>query len=125
MPLRLAASWHGWLRPDTGSVTAEFAVALPAVMLVLAITLGSFSLQIEQIRMVNLAASTARALAHADGAGTGTGAAVTSADSGPPGSSVSISEDLLCVTLVREFAIAGLGQAFELKEKQCARRLGQ
>ena len=116
MHLRLAARWQGWLRPETGSVTAEFAVALPAVMLVLAITLGSFSLQIEQIRMVNLAASSARALAHADGLGTAIG---------PPGSSVSIAGELLCVTLVREFAIGGLGKAFELKEKQCARRLGQ
>ena len=96
-------------------------MALPAVMLVLAITLGSFSLQIEQIRMVNLAASSARALAHADGAGTGTG----SVGSEPAGSSVSYSGDLLCVTLVREFTVPGLGKAFEIKERQCARRLGQ
>ena len=116
-----AVSWHGWLPPETGSVTAEFAVALPAVMLVLAITLGAFSLQIEQIRMVNLAASSARALAHADGAANSMGAA----PSGPKGSSVSVSGDLLCVTLTRELALPALGQIFELKEKQCARRLGQ
>lgn len=118
---RLAANWQVWLRQDAGSVTAEFAVALPAVMMVLAITLGAFALQIEQIRMVNLAASSARALAHADGAAIGTG----SVDTEQAGSTVSYADDLVCVTLVRELAIPGLGKAFEIKEKQCARRLGQ
>jgi hypothetical protein len=48
-------------------VTAEFAVALPAVLLVLAACLGGLRLGLEQVRVTDGAALAARSLARGDG----------------------------------------------------------
>jgi hypothetical protein len=49
-------------RTEEGSVTAEFAVALPAVILVLAIALGGMQLAGEQLRLQGAVADAARIL---------------------------------------------------------------
>ena len=51
---------------ERGSITAELAMALPAVALVIAITLGAFSLQIERMKLVEVSASAARAVARGE-----------------------------------------------------------
>ncbi len=51
---------------SAGMVTAELAVALPAVVLVLALCLGGISLGIDQIRCVDAARLGARALARGE-----------------------------------------------------------
>ncbi len=59
--------------PDTrerGTVTAELAVVLPAVLLVLAGCLGALRLGVEQARMDAAAAVVARSIARGDPAGT-------------------------------------------------------
>ena len=53
-------------RGDTGAVTAEFAVALPALLLVLAACVGGLRLAGEQVRLQDAAAIAARALARGD-----------------------------------------------------------
>ena len=63
--------WPGHLGRRSGSrqrgmVTAEFAVVLPAVVLVLALSVGALGLALDQIRCVDAARSGARAAARGD-----------------------------------------------------------
>jgi len=51
---------------QSGSVTAEFAIALPAVVLVLALCLAAIQLAAQQIRVQDAAALTARSIARDD-----------------------------------------------------------
>jgi len=51
---------------QSGSVTAEFAIALPAVVLVLALCLAAIQLASQQIRLQDAAALTARSIARDD-----------------------------------------------------------
>jgi hypothetical protein len=58
---------------ERGSVTAEFAAALPAVLVVLACCLGGVQVVGQQVRMSDAAADVARLLARGDGAGPAAG----------------------------------------------------
>jgi hypothetical protein len=53
-------------RGDAGTVTAEFAAALPAVVLVLACALGAIELGAEQLRLQGAAFDAARLLGRGD-----------------------------------------------------------
>jgi len=57
---------------ERGSVTAEFAAVIPAVMLVLALCLGGVQVAGQQIRLADAAADAARSLARGDGEGRST-----------------------------------------------------
>ncbi len=57
------------LRDDRGSAVAEFAVAMPAVLLVLAAVLGGVQLGTLQVRLQDAAADTARSLGRGDPGG--------------------------------------------------------
>lgn len=74
---------------DSGSVTAEFAAVIPAVMLVLAGCLVCLQLGSQQLRLQDAAAVTARALVRGDIAPAYEGATRSTSQSG----------DLLCATL--------------------------
>lgn len=54
-------------RGERGSVVAEFAVAMPAVLLVLALLLGGVQLGATAVRLQDAAADAARGLARGDG----------------------------------------------------------
>ena len=54
-------------------MTAEFAAALPAVLVVLAFCLGAVQVMGQQVRMSDAAADVARLLARGDGAGPAAG----------------------------------------------------
>jgi len=54
------------LPDETGSAVAEFAVALPAVLLVLAMVLGGIQLGALQVRVQDAAADAARSLGRGD-----------------------------------------------------------
>jgi len=54
-------------RRDRGSVTAEFAAGVPAVLLVLAFCLGAVQLVAQQLRLTDAAGMAARSLARGDG----------------------------------------------------------
>ena len=58
---------------DRGSVTAEFAAALPAVLVVLACCLGAVQVVGQQVRMTDAAADAARLLARGDNAAPASG----------------------------------------------------
>lgn len=56
-------------RSELGSVTAEFATLVPAVLLVLAFCLGAVQVVGQQVRMTDAAADGARSLARGDSVG--------------------------------------------------------
>jgi hypothetical protein len=62
MPSRCRADRH-----DAGTVTAELAVAVPAVLLVLGACLGGLAAGTEQLRLQGAAAIAARSAARSDG----------------------------------------------------------
>jgi len=65
LPSRELASWRTRFG-QRGMVTAEFAVVLPAVVLVLALSLGALGLAWDQIRCVDAARAGARAASRGD-----------------------------------------------------------
>lgn len=88
-----------WAPPadDRGSAAAEFAVALPAVALVLAVCLGAVGASSQQLRLQDAAADAARAL----GRGESVGAAAARAASAAPGAALAheTRRELVCVRL--------------------------
>ena len=76
-------------RDDRGSVTAEFAIALPAVVLVLAACLWGLQVAGQQLRLQDAAAAAARSLAR----GESTGVAAARASRLVPGSTLAREPD--------------------------------
>ncbi|WP_427384592.1 TadE family type IV pilus minor pilin [Janibacter sp. G56] len=56
-------------RPESGAATAEFAVAVPAVVFVLVVALSGIRLGLDQIRCLDAARSSVRMLARGDAEG--------------------------------------------------------
>lgn len=81
---------------DRGSVSAEFAVALPAIILLLVLCLGALSSASRQVRLQDATADAARLIARGDDEGRALGLLVGAA----PGArgSVEIEGDLVCVS---------------------------
>lgn len=80
---------------DRGSVTAEFAIAMPAVLLVLALSLTGIQVAGQQLRLQDAAAAAARLTARQGGDGVALVARLV------PGASLSAyaDGDLECITL--------------------------
>ncbi|SIN69303.1 TadE family type IV pilus minor pilin [Agromyces cerinus] len=97
-------------------MTAEFAVALPAIALVLAACLASVQLAAQQVRLTDAAADAARAL----GRGESEAAAAAIADRVSGGAGLSASDDgqFVCATLTASGG--GLLAAIELRAESCA-----
>lgn len=104
-----------------GSVTAELAMALPSVALVIAITLGGFGLQVERMKLVSVAASAARAL----GRGEAEVEVQTLVSSMEPNARLFVEhgEFLICAKVTRKLTLVAK-QEFEVGERQCARKMG-
>lgn len=87
------------MRRDDGSVTAEFAVALPAVAVVLAACLLGLQVAGTQLRLQDAAALAARALARGDPPGSAVGLVA--------GAALSEGRDgaLVCATLTAPSAL--------------------
>jgi hypothetical protein len=110
------------MRPDeVGSVTAEFALTLPSVALVLVITLASFGLQIERMKIVAVAATVARAL----GRGEDEIRVTQLLSEAAPGVRMVVDHtaDFVCASLFKDFKVANLGD-FKVSERQCSRKMG-
>jgi Flp pilus assembly protein TadG len=104
------------LLDDRGSVTAEFAVTLPAVILVLAFCLSGLQVAGQQLRLQDAASAAARSLARGDSA------SVTAARL-MPGATVSERSDgaVDCVTLTaRSSAVVGTLLGITLAASGCA-----
>ena len=95
-------------RTDPGVVTAEFAMALPAVVIVLAAVLATATVALDQMRCTDAARAAARAAARNEPAATV--AAVARAE-GPPGAEVQVSRvgDRVVVTVSAGVKVRLLG----------------
>ena len=97
---------------DRGSVTAEFAAVIPAVLLVLACCLAGLQLAGQQLRLQDAAAVTARSLARGDPAPAYPGATATTRVEG----------QLLCARLVAASSAPLI--PLQLSAESCALRGG-
>jgi Flp pilus assembly protein TadG len=106
---------------DRGSVTAEFAVALPAIALVLAACLASVQLVGQHVRLTDAAADAARAL----GRGESAAEAGAIADRVSGGATLRFTEEgvFVCVTL--RAPGRGILAPIELRAESCAVTGGQ
>lgn len=113
---------------DKGSVTAELALAMPAVSLVIAITLGAFALQIERMKLVGVSAMAARAIARGETQENVRALVLEMSSTSEPQQinlEIQTRDNTVCVNLSRNFEIAGLpGKLFDFSELQCARKVG-
>jgi len=105
---------------ERGAVTAELAVALPAVMVVVGVILGVGQWQLQQQRLVVGAATIARALAR------GEDQATIDEFAGQLGAKLDVSfgSNLVCARLSQTSNVIGLSQfdALEVSEEQCAEK---
>ena len=102
-----------WGDRQRGSVTAEFAAALPAVLVVLALCLGAIQVVGQQVRITDASADVARLLARGDSAGGTAGAGVSV--------SVERSGDFVCANLSAPSAFAPFAAAgLSLGARSCA-----
>ena len=111
-------------KKDTGSVTAELVLALPAVVMIVALALGAMSVQLQRMELVSAASTLARAIAR------GEPIAIVDALVTDLGEQVGfeIHEELgvVCVVLRSEIGIFSIDlTGLELIETQCAKAQGQ
>ena len=106
---------------ESGTITAELAIALPSVALVIGITLSGFGLQVERMKYVSVAASAARALGRGEAQAEVQALLVEVA----PGASFDVEflENHICAKVSRNLPVFGL-PGFEVSERQCARKMG-
>jgi hypothetical protein len=85
---------------ERGSITAEFATALPAVMLCLALCLGAVQAAAQQSRLLDHAASAARLIGRGD-----------PPPASSPGATRSVGHEsgMVCVTVSAPSGVGGLG----------------
>ena len=110
-------------KKDTGSVTAELVLALPAVVMIVALALGAMSVQLQRMEMVSAASTIARAIAR------GEPIEIVDALVAELGERIGfeIQEELgvVCVVLRSEIGIFSIDlTGLELIETQCAKAQG-
>lgn len=101
---------------DRGSVSAEFAVALPAIVLLLALCIGGLSAASRQVRLQDAAADAARLIARGDDAGRAL-ALVAGAAPGAHGA-IEHAGDLVCVAATAPVGLPLLDATF--RASSCA-----
>lgn len=111
---------------EGGSVTAEFAIVLPGVLLVLFLSLSVLSLQASRITLVEVAAESARALARGESEQL-IARLLVEHELGTSASFQTSFNDLsVCVEVAQKHEIRAFGGLLpiEVKEVQCARKGG-
>ena len=88
------------LRNERGTVTAELAISMPAVLLVLTFAIQSLALQVDRIELANKVGQLARSAAR-----------------GETVSKTTVEGKLVCVE-------RSITKFIQVSEKQCAHRLG-
>jgi hypothetical protein len=111
-------------KKDTGSVTAELVLSLPAVVIIVALALGAMSVQLQRMELVSSASTIARAIARGEPIGI-VDALVT--DLGEQvGFEIQEELGVVCVILRSEIGIFSIDlTGLELIETQCAKSQGQ
>ena len=111
-------------RKDSGSVTAELVLTLPAVLLIVGLALGAMSIQLKRMELVSAASTIARAIARDEPI------EIVEALVSELGEQIGfeIHEELgvVCVILRSEIGILSIDlTGLELIESQCAKAQGQ
>ena len=88
------------LNSDSGTVTAELAIAMPAVLILLSLATGVLGVQVDRISLAREAAQSARAAARGESV-----------------RNFHVKGSLVCVTKTKDALI-------QISETQCARRYG-
>ena len=109
------------LRDDAGSVTVEFALVAPAVVLLLALMLAGSAAAAEAIRLADAAGVAARALGRGDSAG----ASAVVARLAPRATMRVERGDFVCVGLDETAPLGLLSDAIPLSTRSCARTEGR
>lgn len=103
---------------ERGAVTAEFAITIPAVLLVLGIAIGGIHLAAQRIALTSLTAEIARLEARGDHA---SASARIAAATGSPEITRALESDVLCVT-ARASPSRGLLAPLTITAISCAAR---
>jgi hypothetical protein len=85
---------------ESGTVTAELAIAMPAVVILIALATGVLGVQVDRISLTREAAESARAAARGESV-----------------AKTQVRGNLVCVTKTKD-------SLFKISETQCARRFG-
>ena len=111
---------------EQGSVTAEFAMILPAVLLIMVLALGVLGTQSSRMQLIELAAESSRAIARGEPESTAEQLIRESGLAAETESSVTYSDLMICVELTQSLTLPVLGGllAIPLAEKQCSRKSG-
>ena len=111
-------------RQDSGSVTAELVLTLPAVLLIVGLALGAMSIQLQRMELVSAASTIARAIAR--GEPIEIVDALVSSLGEQVGFEIQEELGLVCVILRSEIGILSIDlTGLELIESQCAKAEGQ
>ena len=111
-------------KKESGTVTAELVLTLPAVLLVIGLAIGAMSIQLQRMQLITAASDIARAIAREEPMALVDQLVVNL------GSDIAfefLEEDgLVCVILKSEAGLLGLDlTGLELVETQCAKAQGQ
>lgn len=110
-----------WVASDSGTVTAELAIAMPTVTLVIAVTLSAFGLQVERMNYVAVSASVARALGRGE---TEVEVQVLLTEVAPEATlEIEFLANHVCAKVSKTVPVLAL-QNFVISERQCARKMG-
>jgi hypothetical protein len=109
---------------ESGTVTAELVLTLPTVLLVIALTVGAMSIQLQRMQLVSAAFEIARAIAREEPMDLVDGLV---SDLGEQIDFELLEEDgLVCVVLKSGVELIGIDlTGLELIETQCAKAQGQ
>lgn len=106
---------------DAGMVTAELAVAVPALVVVLSLVLGAVGVGVDQVRCVDAARVAVRALARGDARAHAVGLAVGAAPRGAGVSSAGNGSEVVVTVAVRR-TLPLVGWGFDLSATAAADR---
>jgi hypothetical protein len=109
-----------WMADEAGTVTAEFAAVIPAVILILACCCAAIQLSVQQLRLQDVTASAARSIARGDDASVATALF--------PRALFVVSQraELLCVSASAPAAVGpGLMAAVTLTAESCSLAAGE
>jgi hypothetical protein len=108
---------------DAGVVTAEFAVVLPTVFMIMAISLATLSAQLERFKLVSMAGMISRAVARAEPLDSVK--AVFGEQLKGRGFTIESTGTMVCAEVSQTLKLAVLPDfVLRLAETQCARKIG-
>jgi hypothetical protein len=111
-------------RKDTGSVTAELVLTLPAVLMLVGLSLGAMNLQLQRMELVSSASTIARAIAREEPVEVVDALVMELGEQ--VGFEIQESEGVVCVVLRSEVGILSIElTGLELIESQCAKASGR